>query len=387
MEKKILSSKAEKIHPSQINEFFNLLLSDTSATPLCVGQPNFQTPKNIEEAAIQAIREGKTFYTSDNGLPELREALSKYLLDKYQCQYSPDEILMTIGASEAIDLSLRTLLNPDDEVIVFDPVYDAYEPCITLAGGKAIHVRLKESWNYKIDPSDLEKAITPKTKAILLNYPNNPTGAIMAKEDLLPIADICIKHDLFVITDEIYSELTYQGSHFSIASLPHMKEKTFLINGFSKAFAMTGWRLGYLCGPLSLIEEARKIHSYTIVCCSSISQYAALEAIQHSEDLVVYMRKDYDKRRRYAYQRIKDMGLDCFEPEGAFYLFPSIAKFGMDSYTFALRLFKEESLAVIPGSAFGKEGEYHLRISYTCSMEELKIGLDKLQHFIYKISK
>ena len=385
MKDSFISKTSGSIHPSQINEFFNLLLSNPNATALCVGQPNFQTPKNIEEAAIKAIREGKTFYTSDNGLPELREALPKYLLDKYQCQYSPDEILMTIGASEAIDLSLRTLLNPDDEVIVFDPVYDAYEPCITLAGGKTIHVRLKESWNYKIDPSDLEKTITSKTKAIILNYPNNPTGAIMTKEDLLPIADICIKHDLFVITDEIYSELTYQGSHFSIASLPNMKERTLLINGFSKAFAMTGWRLGYLCGPLPLIEEARKIHSYTIVCCSSISQYAALEAIQHSEDSVVYMRKDYDKRRRYAYQRIKDMGLDCFEPEGAFYLFPSIAKFGMDSYSFALRLFKEEGLAVIPGSAFGKEGENHLRISYTCSMDELKIGLDKLQDFIYKL--
>lgn len=379
------ADRIDNVASSQINEFFNLLLDEPSATSLCVGQPNFKTPEHISKVASDSILQGKNFYTSENGMSQLRDELASLMKRKYKCEYSEDEILPTIGASEAIDLATRALIDQGDEIIVFDPVYDAYCPCIYLNGGVPVHVRLKEKNGFKIDPKDLEEKITSKTKAIIMNFPNNPTGAIMTANELKPVVDLCCKYDLYVISDEIYSELTYMGQHCSIASLPGMKERTILINGFSKAYAMTGFRLGFICSSASIIEIMRRIHGYTIVACPSMSQYAGIEALKNGDKDVERMRQDYDKRRQYAYRRIKNMGLECFEPFGAFYLFPSIREFEMDSFTFAMRLFKEKKLSVIPGTAFGDAGKYNLRISYTCSFEELVIGMNKLEEFIKEL--
>ncbi len=384
---KKLADRVDKVMPSQINEFFNLLLSEPNATSLCVGQPNFNTPTHISKVASDSILQGKNFYTSDNGMDELRSEISSLMKRKYNCEYNKDEILVTIGASEAIDLAIRTIVNPGDEVIVFDPVYDAYCPCIYLNDGIPVHVKLKEENEYKINAEDLESKITLKTKAIIINFPNNPTGAVMKKEELESVADLCIKNDLYVISDEIYSELTYETKHFSIASLPGMKERTILINGFSKAYAMTGFRIGFLCAPISMIEAMRKIHGYAIVSCPSMSQYAAIEALKNGDTDIESMKIDYNKRRQYAYKRLKEMGLDCFEPFGAFYLFPSIKEFGMDSFEFATVLFKQKKLSVIPGTAFGEAGKYNIRISYTCSFDELVYGMDKLEDFIKELRK
>ena len=382
---KELSKIAQNIKPSQIMDFFTLILSEPKCISLCVGQPNFTTPKHIASVASNSILEGKNFYTSDYGLEPLREEISKMLKRKYNVSYSRDEILVTIGASEAIDLTLRTVVNQGDEVIVFDPVYDAYSPCIRLNGGKDVHICLKEENGYKIDPVDLENNITEKTKAIILNYPNNPTGAIMNKKDLECVASICKKHDLYVITDEIYSELTYDASHTSIASLENMKERTIVINGFSKAYAMTGFRLGYVCAPLNVLNIMKTIHSYTIVSCPSMSQYAAIEAIKNGDDDILYMKEDYNKRRLYAYNRLINMGLDCYKPEGAFYLFPSIKEFNMDSYTFAKKLFEKYKVGLVPGLAFGESGRYNLRISYASSLSDLEKGLDLLEKFVEEL--
>mgnify|MGYP002519608104 CR=1 FL=1 len=382
---KKIADRMDMVVPSQINEFFNMLLEDNSAIPLCVGQPNFSTPRHISEAASQSILKGKNFYTDDNGMKEVREEVTTFVKRKYQCDYTSKQVLLTIGASEAIDLAMRVLVDPGDEVIVFDPIYDAYCPCICLNGGIPIHIELKEENQFKVKASDLERKITSKTKAIILNFPNNPTGAIMTREDLIPIAELCIKYDLYVITDEVYSELTYCGFHCTIASLGGMKERTILINSLSKTYAMTGFRLGYICASQKIIDAMRKIHGYVIVSCPSMSQYAAIEALKNGDDDIAYMREDYDKRRKYAYQRVRDMGLDCFEPKGAFYLFPSIKKFNIDSFTFAMRLFKEKKVSVIPGTAFGKSGEYNLRISYTCSFENLVVGLNRLEEFIHSL--
>ena len=382
---KELSNKVLNLKPSQIMDFFTMVLKEKDVISFCVGQPNFKTPAHIAAKASDSILEGKNFYTSDNGMLELRELISKHLYKNYNCEYNTDEILLTIGASEAIDLICRTLINPYDEVIVFDPVYDAYVPCIRLNNGIDKHVLLKKENDYKIDIIDLEKAITDKTKAIIINYPNNPTGAIMNRSDLLKLADICIKHDLYVISDEIYSSLTYDTFHVSIASLPNMKERTILINGFSKAYAMTGFRLGYICADKNIITIMKTIHSYTIVSCPSMSQYAAIEALESGDSDVSYMVEEYNKRRIYAYNRLKSMGLDVNEPKGAFYLFPSIKEFNMTSLEFATRLFKEYKVAVVPGTAFGESGKYNLRISYTASLSDIEKGMDKLEEFINKL--
>ncbi len=384
---KELSKIPSELKPSQIMDFFSMVLKEKDCISLCVGQPNFKTPDHISSVASSAILDGKNFYTNEYGIEELRNEISKLLLRKYNINYDKDEILLTIGASEAIDLICRTLINPNDEVIVFDPVYDAYVPCIKLNGGADVHVKLKKENDYKVDPLDLECAITSKTKAIILNYPNNPTGSIMRLEDLKSIADICAKHDLYVISDEIYSELTYEGTHESIAQLEHMKERTIVINGFSKAYAMTGFRLGFICAPLNIINIMRTIHSYTIVCCPSVSQYAGLEAIVNGDADIEYMKEEYNKRRLYVYKRLKGMEMDCYESKGAFYFFPSIKEFGMDSLEFATKLFKEYKVAVVPGSAFGEAGKYNIRISYTCSSDELVKGMDKLEEFVKFLRK
>lgn len=379
---KELSKISKELKPSQIMDFFSMVLKEKDCISFCVGQPNFKTPDHIAKVAADSIIDGKNFYTNEYGIEELRVELSKLLNRKYNINYKAEEILLTIGASEAIDLICRTLINPGDEVIVFDPVYDAYVPCIKLNGGIDVHVKLKKENDYKVDPKDLEAKITSKTKAIILNYPNNPTGAIMRLKDLEGVAKICAKHDLYVISDEIYSELTYEGAHESISSLDNMKERTIVINGFSKAYAMTGFRLGYICAPIDIINVMRNIHSYTMVCCPSVSQYAGVEAVKNGDSDISYMKEEYNKRRIYAYDRLKNMGLDCYKSTGAFYLFPSIKEFGMDSLEFATRLFKEYGVAVVPGSAFGEAGKYNIRISYTCSYESIVSGMDKLEEFV-----
>lgn len=379
---KELSKISQELKPSQIMDFFSMVLKADDCISFCVGQPNFTTPKHIEEVASNSIMEGKNFYTNEFGIEELRSEISKLLYRKYNSNYDKDEILITIGASEAIDLICRTLINKGDEVIVFDPVYDAYVPCIRLNGGVDVHVTLKKENDYKVDVKDLESKITSKTKAIILNYPNNPTGGVMTVDDLEGVARVCAKHDLYIISDEIYSELTYEGTHASISSIDNMKERTIVINGFSKAYAMTGFRLGYICAPLNIINIMRTIHSYTIVCCPSVSQYAGLEAIKNGDSDIEYMKEEYNKRRLYAYERLHNMGLDCYKSSGAFYLFPSIKEFGMDSFEFATKLFKEYGVAVVPGSAFGEAGKYNIRISYTCSYEAIVKGMDKLEEFV-----
>ncbi len=384
---KSLSKKVVDIKPSEINEFFNLLLEDPSAISLCVGQPNFSTPKHIEDVAIKSISDGKNFYTSDYGILELREEIAKYLNNNFSTQYLPSEVLVTVGASEAIDLAIRVLVNEGDEIIVFDPVYDAYTPLIRIAGGKDIHVELREEDGYKINPRLLEEKITDKTKAIIMNFPNNPTGAIMTREDLEEVANIVKKHDLYLISDEIYAELTYDTKHTSIVSLDDMKERTILINGFSKAYAMTGFRLGYLCANEEIIAQTKKLHAFSIVSCPSSSQFAGIEALKNGRKDIDYMVSDYNKRRIYAYNRLLEMNIPVHKPEGAFYLFPSIKEFGLTAFEFAKRLLEEKHVALIPGSAFGSNYKYNLRISYTCSYEDLKEGLDRLNEFINELRK
>lgn len=382
---KSISKRVKDIKPSEINEFFNLLLNDKSAISLCVGQPSFKTPEHIAKVASDSILEGKNFYTSDYGMPELREEIAAYLKRRYELSYSADEILVTVGASEAIDLTIRTLIEEGDEVILFDPVYDAYTPLVRLQGAKDIHVLLKEENNFKIVARDVEAKITDKTKAIIINFPNNPTGAVMSKDELEDLAKLCIKHDLYLVTDEIYSELTYESKHTSIASLSGMKERTILINGFSKAYAMTGFRLGFLCAPLNLLLEFKKIHAFGVVSCNSSSQFAAIEALKNGDEDVEFMKEDYNKRRNYTYERIQKLNIPCFKGEGAFYFFPSIKEFGMTSFEFAKRLLEEKHVAVIPGSAFGDNYKYNIRISYTASIEDIARAFDLIEEFVSEL--
>ncbi|MDT3388752.1 MAG: aminotransferase class I/II-fold pyridoxal phosphate-dependent enzyme [Bacteroidota bacterium] len=383
---KPLSKTIENIKPSGIRKFFDIVSEMKDAISLGVGEPDFETPWHIREEGIYALEKGKTFYTSNAGLKNLREEINNYLKRTQNISYNPlSEILVTVGGSEAIDIGLRAILNQGDEVIIPQPSYVSYEPCTLLAGGKPVIINLKAENEFRLTPEELENAITEKTKLLILPYPNNPTGAIMEKEDLIRIAQIIKKHDVYVMSDEIYSELTYKGKHNSIASIDGMQERTILINGFSKAYAMTGWRLGYACAPEGIIKQMTKIHQFAIMCAPTTSQYSAVEALKNGDKDVEEMRQSYNMRRRFLMKRFKEMGLECFEPFGAFYVFPCIKEFGMTSEEFALKFLEEERVAVVPGTAFGESGEGFLRISYAYSMENLKIAIDRLERFVNRL--
>ena len=378
-----LSKTVENIKPSGIRKFFDIVSEMKDAISLGVGEPDFDTPWHIRDEGIYALEKGKTFYTSNAGLKTLREEISNYVNRTQNINYNPlDEILVTVGGSEAIDIGLRALLNHDDEVIIPQPSYVSYVPCTVFAGGKPVIINLKAENDFRLTAEELENAITDKTKVLVLPYPNNPTGAIMEHKDLEDIVKIVKKHDILVMSDEIYGELTYKGRHVSIASLDGMKERTILINGFSKAYAMTGWRLGYVCAPEAIIKQMTKIHQFAIMCAPTTSQYAAIEALKNGNDDVDMMRKSYNQRRRFLLSRFKEMGLSCFEPFGAFYVFPCIKEFGLSSEEFATKLLREEKVAVVPGTAFGESGEGFIRISYAYSMENLKVAIDRFEQFV-----
>lgn len=378
-----LSEKVKALKPSGIRKFFDIVKEIPGAISLGVGEPDFETPYHIREAGIQALQAGKTFYTSNSGLMELRKAVSDFTKRRTGLTYDPaSEIMLTVGGSEAIDVALRTIINPGDEVIYIQPSYVSYLPCILLADGVPVPIELKAENRFRLTREELETAITPKTKALILSFPNNPTGAIMEKEDLEAIVDVIKEHHILVISDEIYSELTYGKEHVSIASLPGMKEYSIVINGFSKGFAMTGWRLGYALGNKEILKQMIKIHQYAIMCAPTVSQYAAIEAMYNGDQDVIYMRESYNQRRRFLYHELQRLGLPCFLPEGAFYMFPDIREFGMTSEDFALDLLKEEKVAVVPGSAFGDCGEGFIRISYAYSIEELKEALLRIERYL-----
>lgn len=383
---RFLSEKIKGIKPSGIRKFFDIVSEMKDAISLGVGEPDFDTPWHIREEGIYSLEKGRTFYTSNAGLSELKEEIAKYLFRKINVGYNyKSEILVTVGGSEAIDAALRAVINPGDEVLIPEPCYVSYTPCAVLADAVPVTIELKEKNQFKLTREDLLSKITPKSKVLVLAFPNNPTGGIMTREDLEAIADIIIDNDLLVLSDEIYSELTYQGDHVSIASLPGMRERTIVINGFSKAYAMTGWRLGYAAGPEAIIKQMTKIHQFAIMCAPTTSQYAAVEALRNGDKDVEMMRESYNQRRRFLVNAFKEMGLECFEPYGAFYMFPSIKKFGMTSEEFATRFLEEEKVAVVPGTAFGDCGEGFLRISYAYSLEQLKEAIERLARFVKKL--
>ena len=381
-----LSDKIVAIPPSGIRKFFDIVSEMPDAISLGVGEPDFDTPWHIRDEGIYALEKGRTFYTSNAGLKELREEIVRYLERRIHVSYNPaDEVLITVGGSEGIDMAFRAMLNPGDEVLIPQPSYVSYEPCAVLADGGPVISELKEENEFRLTKEELLAAVTDKTMILVLPFPNNPTGAIMEKKDLEEIAEVCIEKDLFVLSDEIYAELSYKGDHVSIASLPGMRERTILINGFSKAYAMTGWRLGYACGPAEIIAQMTKIHQYAIMCAPTNSQYAAVDALRNGDADVAMMRESYDQRRRYLMNAFREMGLSCFEPYGAFYTFPCIKEFGMTSDEFATRFLEEEKVAVVPGTAFGACGEGFLRISYAYSLEQLKEALGRLSRFVAKL--
>ena len=378
-----LSSTIKTIQPSGIRKFFDIVSEMKDAISLGVGEPDFDTPWHIRDEGIYSLEKGRTFYTSNAGLKELKIEIAKYLDRRYGMTYDYNkEIMVTVGGSEAIDIALRAMLDAGDEVIIPQPSYVSYVPCTVLAGGTPVIVELKEENDFRLTAEELEAVITPKTKILIMPFPNNPTGAIMEKADLEAIVQVVKEHDLFVISDEIYSELTYVDKHVSIASFPGMKERTVLINGFSKAYAMTGWRLGYACGPKPIIDVMTKIHQSAIMCAPTTSQYAAVQALRHCDEDIERMREEYDLRRRFIVNRLNSMGLSCFEPEGAFYVFPSIARSKLSSDEFCKRLLMEQKVAVIPGNAFGASGEGFVRISYSYSMAHLTEALQRINRFL-----
>ena len=378
-----LSKTIVTIQPSGIRKFFDIVSEMKDAITLGVGEPDFDTPWHIRDEGIYSLEKGRTFYTSNAGLKELKIEIGRYLERRYGVSYNYNgEILVTVGGSEAIDIAMRAMLDPGDEVLIPQPSYVSYEPCCILANGKPVIIELKAENQFRLTAEELEDAITPKTKLLVLPFPNNPTGAIMEKADLEAIAEVVIKHDLFVLSDEIYSELTYTDNHVTIASLPGMKERTILINGFSKSYAMTGWRLGYACGPEVIIKQMTKIHQFAIMCAPTTSQYAAVEALKNGDEDVAKMREEYNGRRRYLMHRFKEMGLECFEPFGAFYVFPCIKEFGMTSDEFVTELLQAQKVAVVPGTAFGSCGEGFIRISYAYSLDVLKKAMDRIEAFI-----
>ncbi len=381
-----LSDKVVALEPSGIRKFFDIVSEMEDAISLGVGEPDFDTPWHIREEGIYSLERGRTFYTSNSGLMELRQEICSYLKHKIHVTYSPKEVLITVGGSEAIDIAMRAMLNPGEEVLIPQPSFVSYLPCCVMAGGKPVVIDLKEGDEFKLTKQQLLDAITDKTKLLVLPFPNNPTGAILEKQELEELAEVIIEKDIYVLSDEIYSELSYkEEGHTSIASLPGMKERTILINGFSKAFAMTGWRLGYAAGPEKILEQMTKIHQFAIMCAPTTSQYAAVEALRNGDRDVEEMRESYNQRRRFLMHTFKEMNLECFEPFGAFYAFPSIKRFGMTSEEFAERLLKEEKVAVVPGTAFGACGEGYLRISYAYSMEDLKKALGRLKKFVNRL--
>ena len=381
-----LSDKITNIKPSGIRRFFDIVSEMEDAISLGVGEPDFDTPWHIRDEGIYSLEKGKTFYTSNAGIKELRQEICNYYGRKQGVVYNPlTEALVTVGGSEGIDLALRCMLNPGEEVIIPTPCYVSYEPCTVMADGVPVILPLKNENQFRLTPEELEGAITEKTKILILAFPNNPTGAIMEKEDLEAIAPIIEKHDLFVISDEIYSELSYKSKHVSICSIPGMRERTIIINGFSKAYAMTGWRLGYALGPENIIKQMIKLHQFAIMCAPTTSQYAAVEALKNGDEDVAEMTEAYNQRRRYLMNEFKEMNLPCFEPFGAFYVFPCIKEFGMTSEEFALKFLEEEKVAVVPGTAFGDCGEGFLRISYAYSIEDLKVAIGRLKTFIEKL--
>lgn len=383
-----LSKQITEIQPSGIRKFFDIVSEMKDAISLGVGEPDFDTPWRIREEGIYSLERGRTFYTSNAGLQDLKDEIGKYMKRKIGVTYdTKKEILVTVGGSEAIDIGLRAMLDPGDEVLIPQPSYVSYHPCTILAGGVPVVIPLKNENEFKLTKEELEAAITPKTKILVLPFPNNPTGAIMTREDLEPIAEVVKEHDLYVMSDEIYSELTYKETHTSIASLPGMRERTLVINGFSKSFAMTGWRLGYVCGPEVILEQMLKIHQYAIMCAPTNSQYAAVEALRNCDGEVVKMREAYNQRRRYLMSEFRRMDIECFEPYGAFYVFPCIKEFGMTSEEFATRFLEEEKVAVVPGTAFGDCGEGFLRISYAYSLEDLKVALGRFEKFINRLRR
>ena len=383
---KFLSEKVTSIKPSGIRKFFDIVSEMKDAISLGVGEPDFDTPWHIRDEGIYALERGRTFYTSNAGLKDLREEISNYLKRTQNVSYDANsEILITVGGSEAIDIGLRAVINPGDEVIIPQPSYVSYEPCAVLTGAKPVIINLKAENDFRLKPEELLDAITEKTKVLILPYPNNPTGAIMERVDLEKIAQIIREKDILVMSDEIYAALTYKEKHVSITELEGMKERTILINGFSKAYAMTGWRLGYACGPKEIIQQMTKIHQYAIMCAPTTSQYAAVEALKHGDADVETMRQAYNQRRRFLLNAFREMNLECFEPYGAFYVFPSIKEFNMTSEEFATRFLREEKVAVVPGTAFGDCGEGYLRISYAYSIENLKIAIQRLKNFVEKL--
>lgn len=380
-----LSKKVVTIEPSGIRKFFDIVSEMKDAISLGVGEPDFDTPWHIREEGIYSLEKGRTFYTSNSGIKELKIEICRYLNRRFGLYYDYEhETIVTVGGSEAIDIALRAMLDPEDEVLVPQPSYVSYVPCVVLAGGKPVIIELKEEDEFKLTREGLLNAITDKTKVLVLPFPNNPTGSVMTKEDLAEIVPVIIEKDLFVISDEIYSELTYGGDHVSIAEFPGMRERTIVINGFSKSYAMTGWRLGYAVGPAAIIEQMIKIHQFAIMCAPTTSQYAAIEALKNGDGDVEIMREAYDQRRNYLVKAFRDMGLSCFEPFGAFYVFPSIKSLGMTSDEFATKLLMEEKVAVVPGTAFGSCGEGFLRISYAYSIDNLKIAVERIERFVKK---
>lgn len=383
-----LSDKIVDIKPSGIRKFFDIVSEMEDAISLGVGEPDFDTPWHIRDEGIYSLEKGRTFYTSNAGLKELKLEICNYLKRRFDLSYDyGKEVLVTVGGSEAIDIALRTMVNPGDEVLIPQPSYVSYEPCAILADAVPVIIDLKPENEFRLTARELREAITDKTKVLVLPFPNNPTGAIMEREDLEAIAEVILEKDLLVISDEIYGELTYKGNHVSIANIPGMKERTILINGFSKSYAMTGWRLGYACGPSVIIEQMLKIHQFAIMCAPTTSQYAAVEALRNGDDDVKEMRDAYNQRRRYLMYTFGEMGLPCFEPYGAFYVFPCIKEFGMTSDEFATRFLQEEKVAVVPGTAFGECGEGFIRISYAYSLENLKVAIGRLADFVERLKK
>ncbi len=382
-----LSNVVVEIQPSGIRKFFDIVSEMKDAISLGVGEPDFDTPWHIREEGIYSLERGRTFYTSNAGLKELKEEICCYLKRRFDLDYDYNtEVMVTVGGSEAIDAAIRAMIDPGDEVLIPQPSYVSYVPCVQLAYGKPVIIELKEENQFRLTKEEVLEKLTDKTKILVLPFPNNPTGSIMEKKDLEEIAQVCLEHDIFVLSDEIYSELTYNGeNHVSIASVPGMKERTIVINGFSKSYAMTGWRLGYVAGPKEILKQMIKIHQFVIMCAPTNSQYAAIEALKNGDKDVEMMRESYNQRRRYLLNAFSEMGLDCFEPYGAFYMFPSIKKFGMTSEEFANRLLQEEKVAVVPGTAFGQCGEGFLRISYAYSLDDLKEALGRLASFISRL--
>ena len=384
----LLSDKVVALKPSGIRKFFDIVSEMKDAISLGVGEPDFDTPWHIRDEGIYSLEKGRTFYTSNSGLKDLRVEICRYLKRKMDVEYDwKKETIITVGGSEAIDIGLRALLNPGDEVLIPQPSYVSYEPCTILAGGTPVIIELKEENEFRLTAEELKAAITDRTKVLILPFPNNPTGAIMERHNLEAVAEVIREKDIFVLSDEIYSELSYKEDHVTIAALPGMRERTVVINGFSKGFAMTGWRVGYACGPAEVIEQMTKIHQYAIMCAPTTSQYAAVEALRNGDEDVQMMRDAYNQRRRYLLHAFREMGLPCFEPYGAFYVFPCIREFGMTSEEFATRFLEEEKVAVVPGTAFGECGEGFLRISYAYSLENLKVAIGRLSRFVERLKK